>query len=70
MVTDSNQLLREKRDRLAGYVKDLEAKKQQLESDMIPLRESNKQLTAQKDISCGSCIDRAPRVLSLDIVVC
>ena len=49
VVTDSNKLLREERDRLAGYVKDIEAKKQQLESDMIPLRESNKQLTAQKD---------------------
>ena len=60
MVTDSNQLLREERDRLAGNVKDLEAKKQRLESDMIPLRESNKQLIAQKDISYGSCIDRAP----------
>lgn len=49
VITDSNKLLREERDRLVGLVKDLEAKKQQVESDMVPLRESNKQLAAQKD---------------------
>ena len=49
MLSDSNVLLREGRDRQVGRVKELESAVEQLEGELHPLRETNKQLLGQKD---------------------
>ena len=49
LLTDSNRLLREERDRHLATIKELEDSRGQLEGEVGPLREANKQLLAQKD---------------------
>ena len=49
LLSDSNKLLREERDRQSSQLCALEERCKQLEGELGPLRESNKSLTAQKD---------------------
>lgn len=49
MLTDSNRLLREERDRQLDIIKELEATRDRLEEEVSPLKEANRQLLAQKD---------------------
>ena len=49
LLSDSNKLLREERDRQSAQLCTLEEQCKQLEGELGPLRESNKSLTAQKD---------------------
>lgn len=49
MLTDSNRLLREERDRHLNTIKELEESRSELEGEVGPLRETNRQLLAQKD---------------------
>lgn len=49
LLSDSNRLLREERDRQLLQLRELEERCRQLEGEMGPLKESNKSLTAQKD---------------------
>ncbi|XP_064626009.1 nucleoprotein TPR-like [Lineus longissimus] len=48
LLTDSNKMLREEKDRLMQQVKEFEAKVQKLEDDIQSLKETNRNLTAQK----------------------
>ena len=50
MLSDSNKLLREEKKGQDERIKTLERQCEQLEGEMGPLRESIKQLTAQKDV--------------------
>lgn len=49
LLSDSNRLLREERDRQLLQLRELEERCRQLEGEMGPLKENNKSLTAQKD---------------------
>lgn len=49
LLTDSNKLLREERDRHLTTIRELEATRERLEGEVGPLKEANRQLTAQKD---------------------
>jgi hypothetical protein len=49
LLTDSNRLLREERDRQLTRIKDLENDVECLEGEVGPLKETNRQLVAQKD---------------------
>lgn len=49
LLTDSNKLLREERNRQLSTVKELEATRDRLEGEVGPLKEANRQLLAQKD---------------------
>ena len=49
LLTDSNRLLREERDRQLSTIKQLEDTRDGLEGEVGPLREANRQLQAQKD---------------------
>ena len=49
LLSDSNRLLRDERDRQLLQLRELEERCRQLEGEMGPLRENNKSLTAQKD---------------------
>ena len=49
LLTDSNRLLREERDKLEGQLREKEECYSQLEGEVQPLRETNRTLTAQKD---------------------
>ena len=50
MLSDSNRLLREEKKSQDERIKVLEQRCEELEGEMGPLRESIKQLTAQKDV--------------------
>ena len=49
LLTDSNKLMREERDRQQESIKTLETSLERLEREVGPLREANRQLSAQKD---------------------
>ncbi len=49
LLTDSNKLLREERNGHLSSIKKLEADVERLEGEVGPLRETNRQLSAQKD---------------------
>ena len=49
LLSDSNRLLREERDRQLTKMKELEAAVERLEGEVGPLKETNRQLVAQKD---------------------
>ncbi len=50
MLSDSNKLLRGERDRHVADITQLEGRCEALEGDMTALRETNKLLTAHKDV--------------------
>lgn len=50
LLTDSNKLLRDERDRQMATVRELEATRERLEGEVGPLKEANRLLTAQKDV--------------------
>ena len=50
MLSDSNKLLREEKRSQDERVKVLEGRCEELEGEMGPLKESIRQLTAQKDV--------------------
>ena len=50
VLSDSNRLLREEKRSQDEKISELERRCEELEGDVGPLRESIKQLTAQKDV--------------------
>ena len=67
-MSDSNKLLRAERDSLSAQIKELEQRCEKLEGDMVALRETNKQLTAQKDVLVAE--KTALRYVCLLVCVC
>ena len=49
LLTDSNRLLREEKDRMYQQIRELEGKCQELGEQLKPLREANRSLVGQKD---------------------